>query len=72
MKTYSTKQVAKLVGVHRITLHQWRVAGKVRPSQAIRLNAAKHWRWTKADVEQVLKYKAAHYRKGRGRKKKKA
>ena len=72
MKTYSTKQVAKKVGIHWITLHEWRAAGKVRASQEIRLNGPKHWRWTEADVERVLKYKAARYRKGRGRKKKKA
>jgi hypothetical protein len=27
------------------------------------------YRWTDADLEKVRKYKAAHYRKGRGRKK---
>jgi hypothetical protein len=28
------------------------------------------WRWTRSDIKKVRQYKAAHYRKGRGRKKK--
>jgi hypothetical protein len=36
------------------------------------MNGGKLWRWTARDVERVRKWKAAHYRKGRGRKKKKA
>jgi hypothetical protein len=26
------------------------------------------WRWTDSDVEELRRYKDAHYRKGRGRK----
>ena len=70
MKTYSTKQAAKLAGVHWVTLHRWITAGKVRPPPAIPMNGGKLWRWTERDVERVRKYKAAHYCKGRGRKKK--
>jgi predicted site-specific integrase-resolvase len=69
-KTYSTKETARKVGIHWVTLHKWLAAGKVRPSQRIGMNGGKHWRWTKQDVERVRKYKAKHYRKGRGRKKK--
>ncbi len=70
MKTYSTKQAAKLAGVHWVTLHRWITAGKVRPPQAIPMNGGKLWRWTDRAVERVRKYKAANYWKGRGRKKK--
>lgn len=70
MRTYSTKAAAKLAGIHWVTLHRWLAAGKVRPSIAVRMNGSTLWRWTKADVERVRKHKAAHYRKGRGRKKK--
>ena len=70
MKTYSTKQAAKLARIHSVTLYRWISAGKVRASQAIPLNGKKLWRWTQADVEKVRKYKAAHYWEGRGAKKK--
>ncbi len=68
MKTYSTKQAAKLSGIHWVTLHRWLAASKVRPSQAIRMNGVTLWRWTDADVEKVRRYKEKFYRKGRGRK----
>lgn len=71
MKTYSTKQAARLAGIHWITLHRWVTDGKVGPSQAIPINGRKYWRWTVRDVKTVREHKAAHYRKGRGRKKKK-
>ena len=70
MRTYSTQEVAELVGIHRLTLQEWLSAGKVRPSQAIPLKGRTLWRWTRADVKKVRQYKAARYRKGRGRKKK--
>ena len=69
-KTYSTKEVARRVGVHWVTLHKWIAAAKIRPSQQIEMNGGKHWRWTKSDIEKVRRYKAEYYRKGRGRKKK--
>ncbi len=71
MATYSTKQVAKLVGIHRVTLQHWLAAGKVRASRSLPSNGGTLWRWTDADVKKVKKYKAAHYWEGRGRKKKK-
>lgn len=69
-KTYSTKDVARRVGVHWVTLHKWIAAGKVRPSHQIGFNGGKHWRWTEQDIARVMKYKAKNYRKGRGKKKK--
>ncbi len=69
-KTYSTKEAARKVGVHWVTLHKWRAAGKVRASHQIGMNGGKHWRWTDRDLKQAVKYKGKHYRKGRGRKKK--
>jgi len=72
MRTYSTREVAQLVEIHPVTLHKWLSAGKVRPSQATPMKGRTLWRWTPADVKKVRQYKAAHYRKGRGRKKKKA
>jgi len=70
MKTYSTKQAARRAGIHWVTLHRWLAAGAVRPSKIIRINGSTFYRWTPADVAAVRKHKRAHYRKGRGRKKK--
>ena len=70
MKTYSTAQVAELVGIHRVTLQNWLSAGKVRASRSMRMNGGTLRRWTDADVKKVKKYKAAHYWEGRGVKKK--
>lgn len=67
MKTYSTKQAARRAGIHWVTLHRWLAAGAVRPSVAIRTNGSTFYRWTPADVARLRKHKAAHYRKGRGR-----
>ena len=69
MRTYSTEEAAKLVGVHRVTLQGWLSEGKVRPSQGVPMKGGRTlWRWTRADVKKLREYKAAHYRKGRGRK----
>jgi len=57
MRTHSTKQLAKLVGVHWITLLRWAAAGQIKPSQVIRLNSAKIYCWTDADVEKVRRFK---------------
>jgi predicted site-specific integrase-resolvase len=66
--TMSTKQVAKLVGIHWMTLYRWLAQGKVRPSIAIKLKGSVLHRWTAGDVDRVRKYKQKNYRKGRGRK----
>ncbi len=69
-KTFSTKQAARKIGIHWVTLHKWRAAGKVRASHQIGMNGGKHWRWTEQDIEKAREFKAKYYRKGRGRKKK--
>lgn len=58
-----------MVGVHWTSLHRWLRAKVIRPSVAVPMNGRTLWRWTDEDVERVRKYKGAHYRKGRGRKK---
>jgi hypothetical protein len=67
-RTLSTKQAAAKVGIHWVTLLRWLASGKVKPSQAVPYDGRTLWRWTDADVEKLKKYKATHYRKGRGRK----
>ena len=73
MKTYSTKQVTQMVGISRPTLHRWLLYARPRLTEPRRIrNGGIDTRiWTARDVERVKKYKATHYRKGRGRKKKK-
>ncbi len=71
MATYSTRQVARMVGINRSTLVAWLLSGKIREPRRIRNGGIDARIWTARDVERVRKWKAAHYRKGRGRKKKK-
>jgi hypothetical protein len=67
-RTYSTEQAANKAEIHPVTLRRWLAAKKVRPSLAVPYDGRTLWRWTDADVEELRKYKDAHYRKGRGRK----
>src|SRR5712692_411886 len=66
-RTYSTKEAAKKVGVHWMTLHKWLAACKIRPSAQINMNGGKHWRWTAKDMSKIKKYKEGHFREGQGR-----
>lgn len=68
MKTFSTTQVARMIGIHPVTFRRWVVDRKVRASVAVPMDGRTLWRWTQADVERVRKYKQENYRKGRGRK----
>lgn len=70
MKGYSTVEVARMVGIQKGTLRNWLQRGAI-PEPKRQSNGGQVVRiWTARDVERVRKYKAAHYRKGRGRKKK--
>jgi excisionase family DNA binding protein len=72
MKTYSTVQVARMIGVSKMTLLRWLWAGKI-PEPRHRTNGGQDVRlWGPKDVERVRRYKELNYRKGRGRKKKAA
>ncbi len=70
MKPYSTGEVVKIAGIDRATLWRWLRSGKVKEPGRIRNGGVDARVWTARDVERVRKWKAAHYRKGRGRKKK--
>ncbi len=72
MKTYSTKQVAQMLGIDRATLRRWLLSGKIREPRRIKNGGINARVWTARNVERVRKWKAAHYWEGRGRKKKKA
>jgi len=69
MSPFSTEQVAQRVGVNRVTLERWLSSGKVERPKTIHFGRAELRYWTAKDIKQIEKYKATHYRKGRGRKK---
>ena len=70
MKTYSTLEVARLIGITSATLHRWIREKRVAAPPLERLGKMRIRIWSKADVENVKAYKAERYRKGRGRKRK--
>jgi excisionase family DNA binding protein len=56
-RTYSTTQVAQLIGVHVVTLKRWLAAGKLRPSIGTPMKGRTLWRFTDADVARFKKFK---------------
>jgi predicted site-specific integrase-resolvase len=72
VKTYSTKEAARQVGIHWVTLLRWQADGKVSASEQLGMNGGKHWRWTAEDIVKIKKYKKHHFRKGQGRRSKNA
>ena len=70
MNPLSTVQVAKLVGIHRVTLEEWMRQGRVKPPKAVSIGGQTYRLWSERDIERVRKHKEKFYRKGRGRKKK--
>jgi hypothetical protein len=68
MTNYSTAMVAAEVGVSKLTLIRWLVAGKIKEPRRVKQGGVELRLWTNRDVERVRKYKEANYRKGRGRK----
>ena len=72
MKRLSTPEVARLVGIHPITLERWLATGKVGAPRRLRVGGRIVRLWSSQDIERVKGHKAKFYRKGRGRKKKKA
>jgi predicted DNA-binding transcriptional regulator AlpA len=67
MKTYSTLEVARLVGVTSATLHRWIREKRVAAPPVETLGKMRIRIWSKADVENIKAYKVEQYRKGRGR-----
>jgi excisionase family DNA binding protein len=69
MRTYSTSEVAKRVGVDKKTLLRWLWAGKISEPKH-HTNGGQDVRiWSDRDLLSVRRFKEAKYRKGRGRKK---
>ena len=68
----STEKAARVVGINQRTLQRWMRAGRVKAPKPRLRNGQGIRLWSKADIEQLRKVKERTYRKGRGRKKKKA
>lgn len=69
MRNYSTSEAARKLEIHPITLHRWVLQGTIQAPKKQRIGGVVVRLWTDRDVERVRQYKAAHYRRGRGRKK---
>lgn len=72
MSPRPTADIARLIGVGRSTLERWIAERKVPTPKRIVVGARVSRIWTSQDIERLKRYKARFYRKGRGRKKKKA
>ena len=57
-----------MVGVHKVTLKKWLIAGKLSEPRRVGNGGIQARIWTNRDVERVRKFKEENYRKGRGRK----
>jgi hypothetical protein len=68
MATFSTAQVAREIGISKLTLIRWLLGGKVSEPRRVSQVGQEIRIWTDRDVERVRKYKQENYRKGRGRK----
>ncbi len=70
MTPLSTEEVARSVGISRVTLERWLAGGKVPVPRPLYVGKNVFRNWTNRDIERVKRYKEKHYRQGRGRKRK--
>lgn len=70
MRTLSTVEVARAVGIHKVTLQRWLLDGKLPEPRRVRQGGVEVRIWTVRDLDRVRKYKAAHYGEGKGPRKK--
>jgi DNA-binding transcriptional MerR regulator len=63
MTQYSISEAARLLGIHRATLHRWIDKGVVpEPVSAIIAGSVLRY-WTEDGFKRLRDYKAEHYRK---------
>ena len=70
MKTYSTVQVARTIGVNKQTLLRWLWAGKIPEPRRGTYGGQDVRIWTDRDLQRARQFKQTNYYKGGGRKKK--
>lgn len=57
-KTHTTVEVAKLLGLHEITLYHWLKLGLVKPKQSYSIDRErKHYLWTDEEINAARKVK---------------
>jgi len=61
MKTYSTIEVAKLLGIGNDTLHRWIHTRRVPAPPLQSVGGLSIRLWTKTDIEKVREYKRKFY-----------
>jgi predicted site-specific integrase-resolvase len=71
MTPLSTEEVARAVGISRVTLERWLASRKFEAPGSLRVGKNIFRNWTSHAIERVRRYKEKNYRKGRGRKKRK-
>ncbi len=55
MKTYSTREAAKRLGLHLVTLQTYIAAGKIPAPPLLRVGEGKLRAWKEADIDKVRK-----------------
>jgi len=63
MQRYSISEAARLLGVHRVTLHRWIGEGVIPEPIAEDIAGARLRYWTEGGLTKLKEYKAGHYRK---------
>jgi len=67
--TYSTQEVAKLLGIHKSTLLRWLYSARIAEPKHATIAMQNHRVWSERDLKRVEKFKEASYRKKPRRKK---
>lgn len=67
MRTYSTVQLAKHLGISRETIYRWMRTGKITGVRVSRVGNIQVRLWTDRDAANIKKFMKENYGKGRGR-----
>jgi len=71
MKRYSISEAARLLGIHRATLHRWICEGVIPEPIAEDIAGARIRYWTEDGLAKLKEYRAEHYGKKPRKKKRK-
>jgi excisionase family DNA binding protein len=63
MAQYSISEAARLLGIHRATLHRWIDKGVVPEPLSEKIAGSQLRYWTEDGIAELKDYKAEHYRK---------
>jgi transposase len=62
-QTYSTAEVARMIGVSKNTLFRWLYAGKLAEPKTQTFGGVESRIWSEADLERARKFREENYRK---------